>query len=71
MGYWDKDKPDELWMKGISALNGKVDWKRLEADHKLLSTPVVKAFIEDQDLAEMTVVSPCIGFAYTFQKRAP
>ena len=69
MSYWNSAKPDEMWMKGTGIFSGKTDWKKMPEDHPLLKMSIVKAFVEDDDLVEMTVTSACIGFVYTFQKR--
>lgn len=61
-------KIKEVVQKGRSALCGEVN-KTLGIDHAYFrNQPIMKAFLEDQDLQEITVCSSNIGFVYTFTK---
>lgn len=56
----------DVFGKGV--LSG--EWKKLvELDDPLLQMPVVQAFLADDDLQAITVVSSCVGLIYTYQKR--
>ena len=53
---------------GRGILSG--EWKKLvELDDSLLESPVVQAWLADDDLQAISVTSTCIGFTYTYQKR--
>jgi len=59
---------EELWMKGKGILSGETKWQKEPPDN-WKEIPIIAAFMEDNDLQEITVVSTCIGFVRTFQKR--
>jgi len=67
MGYWQKE-PDLLFRKGMDMF-GKFDWENYTYMGKDKEDAVVTAFLDDNNLVEMTITSACVGFSYTFQKR--
>ena len=58
----------ELWLKSKGALSGERDWRK-EDESNWKEMPVVVAFLADEELQEMSIVSTGTGFIYTFQKR--
>ena len=59
-----------IWTKGKSVFVDEQDWTRLELTSPTLDTlAIVRAFIEDDDLQEITVCSANLGMVRTFQKR--
>jgi hypothetical protein len=71
VGYWKRNEDDELWRKGASVFRGKFDWEPIQADDPMMEFPLIRCFIDDSDLVEITISSACIGFTYTIQKRSP
>lgn len=69
MGYWNHKEPDNLFYKGTSIFRGSFHWEELPEDSSIRATEVIKAFINDNELVEITVTSACLGFTYTIQKR--
>lgn len=67
MGYHQKGS-DIIKKSGLSALNGKIEDRIVEDCDPVLCIPLLKAFLADDQIAEMTITSPCIGFTYTFTK---
>ncbi len=71
-----KKRTWELWSRGCSVFAPKQAWIRCELNglplgvkHSERGPKVLQAFIDDDDLQEMTVVSANIGFVRTYQKR--
>lgn len=60
----------KIKITGQSLFRGEVDEIKTEAEVSInfRKIPVIEAFLKDNDLAEMTVCSPNIGFVYTFTK---
>lgn len=53
---------------GCGMLSG--EWKKLVSlDDELLASPVIQAWLADDDLQAVSVTSTCIGFTYQYQKR--
>ena len=67
MGYW-QNEPDKLMYSGRSIFRGEIELTELPENDSIKDIQVVKAFIDDNNLVEMTVTSSCIGFVYTFTK---
>ena len=60
---------DTLTLKNVSMLSGKFTIEVTPGDDNVpWESDIVKAFIADRDLMEMTIVSTCIGFAKTLTK---
>jgi len=49
-------------------LLGKYDWKEVNPE-ELRQIPILNAFLDDNDIQEITVCSSNFGFVKTFQKR--
>lgn len=59
----------EVLMKGTSAIAG-VQKEFIPYKYTALpQTPLIKAFLDDDDIQEITVCSSNIGFVRTFQKQ--
>lgn len=58
----------ELREKRMSMIGGKREGEILHTN-TIFKEPVLAAFLEDNDLQEITIASSCIGFVYTFTKQ--
>lgn len=56
----------EIRMESTTGIYGKID--QLIHFEKLRTTPVIRAFLEDDDLRTMTICSTNIGFVKTLTK---
>jgi hypothetical protein len=58
---------DELYIKSASMLAGKLEYfMSIEDEH--LKQPILKLFLGDNDLQEITLCSSNIGFVRTYRK---
>jgi hypothetical protein len=64
----DKTYEQAIWEKGISVFRGKHEWARLELD-ALPKSPIIAAFLADDDIQEITICSANLGIVNTYQKR--
>jgi hypothetical protein len=58
----------EIICKTNSVISG-LHTEAVRFDDALFDIPILEAFVEDEDLYEMTIVSTCIGFVKTFTKQ--
>ena len=59
----------KLKYRSNSVISGEIESEIEHSDPIFNSIPVLKAFIEDNDLQEITVTSTNIGFVKTFRKQ--
>lgn len=64
----DKAYEQAIWEKGISVFRGEHGWERLELD-ALPKSPIIAAFLADNDIQEITICSSNLGIVNTYQKR--
>jgi len=57
-----------IWTKGISWFGKDEEWVRLEIKD-LPDLPLIKSFLEDDDIQQIKIVSTNIGFVRDYQKR--
>lgn len=58
---------NKIWEKG-TGIFGKYDWREVSPE-ELRKIPLIKSFLDDDDIQEITVCSGNFGFVKTFQKR--
>jgi len=69
MGFWKCSENDEIYIKGGNVVEGMSDWTLVKSDSDHFNFGVINEFLKDDDLVELTITSPSIGFTYTYQKR--
>ena len=61
---------DTLTLRNVGMLSGKFTIEVTPGDGNMpWDSDIVKAFLADQDLMEMTLVSTCVGFVKTLTKQ--
>mgnify|MGYP001103943980 CR=1 FL=1 len=64
----NNDYEQAVWIKGQSVFRELPEWERLELT-ALRETPLIKAFLADDDIQEITFASRNLGMVWTYQKR--
>jgi hypothetical protein len=68
MGYWGNER-DIIWVHGVTLYTKLIGWRELEYDSPLFNMPIIKAFLQDDDIQEIHISSGKQGFTFTLQKR--